>query len=477
MIKSNFRFFCVFIFLLFSMPIFAVNKVTFDSGEHVYIGNDAKVYYPVKVGDSYQYQTILGKQIDFRQWVLPGLKAPLSFGQIVAAPDLFADTQYTISDGKTFADRRMRFNRCFNDFVHSSHTTLDNVYAVMQEEVDMIKDAIANHIQPSEAYAEKGYYFVKKYFLADPDTAKYLLLGWDHFEKYARISYQAGHAEAIADAVQAHNAKDVDSQHQLLSLAYAKEAYSEHFLTDSFAAGHMRTPDKEIGEVMESNIPSQAVAAVIAILMHNEDNLYGVQLTNARGDHWTAYGDTKYLDSANAQNKKIIGEAVQMSINEITQAFKTGTEIKPENYSAMQLLPNLDQLDDYLHYVDSKNKSVPMFVWDAKSNDVLRRKNLNVLEPKTLPISSSLMIHHGGLKGWWGLTTLLELEIHYHPELAATINSKNVSELTQSNGKLTNDGMNLLVKLLSPPEKEIFCADPHTGKVFRDYLQCDSIWG
>ena len=57
----------------------------------------------------------------------------------------------------------------------------------------------------------------------------------DHFGRQARITYNAGHALALSIAAGGD-----------LPTAYAVNAFADHFLQDSFAAGHVRVPRLEL---------------------------------------------------------------------------------------------------------------------------------------------------------------------------------------------------------------------------------------
>jgi hypothetical protein len=65
----------------------------------------------------------------------------------------------------------------------------------------------------------------------------------DHFGAEARGSYNAGHALAI----------DLATQGQL-EKALAVNAFADHFLQDSFAAGHMRVPRKDIARIAQHTV-------------------------------------------------------------------------------------------------------------------------------------------------------------------------------------------------------------------------------
>lgn len=65
---------------------------------------------------------------------------------------------------------------------------------------------------------------------------------YDHFLPHAKNAYLAGHQLAIDKAREAGNYSedDKDEQKRLLHEAFSLEAFSCHFLTDSFASGHIR---------------------------------------------------------------------------------------------------------------------------------------------------------------------------------------------------------------------------------------------
>ena len=66
------------------------------------------------------------------------------------------------------------------------------------------------------------------------------LINWDHFGDDARTAYNTGHAAAIQVAKKGN-----------LKLAYAMNAFADHYLEDSFAAGHIRTPRRQLhGELV-----------------------------------------------------------------------------------------------------------------------------------------------------------------------------------------------------------------------------------
>ena len=65
---------------------------------------------------------------------------------------------------------------------------------------------------------------------------------YDHFLPHAKDAYLTGHQLAIEKAREAGNysGDDKDEEKKLLHEVFSLEAFSCHFLTDSFASGHIR---------------------------------------------------------------------------------------------------------------------------------------------------------------------------------------------------------------------------------------------
>jgi hypothetical protein len=68
-----------------------------------------------------------------------------------------------------------------------------------------------------------------------PSYLRIAQLNLDHFGADARTAYNAGHTCALRTAAAGN-----------LELAYAMNAFADHFLEDSFASGHMRTPRRAL---------------------------------------------------------------------------------------------------------------------------------------------------------------------------------------------------------------------------------------
>ena len=64
---------------------------------------------------------------------------------------------------------------------------------------------------------------------------------YDHFLPYAKDAYLTGHQLAIQKAREASEYPlDPELRKKVLHEAFSMEAFACHFLTDSFASGHIR---------------------------------------------------------------------------------------------------------------------------------------------------------------------------------------------------------------------------------------------
>jgi hypothetical protein len=197
-------------------------------------------------------------------------------------------------------------------------------------------------------------------------------MNWDHFGEWAILAYQAGHAVALGQAITAHNATDPAQAKALLTKAYAMNAFADHFLSDLFSAGHIREPRRQIYQTARVGV----TANLCAKGMHDEDCKYGLRVSNAMGDTWRAYGDKRYFDTVDLQNKALVDTAVQASATEIFNAFINGTQpVDPNTYIALRFAPKLSQAQDYEN--NPLGNFVPMFVLDGEA--VKCRNSLNDL--------------------------------------------------------------------------------------------------
>jgi len=280
----------------------------------------------------------------------------LTYGQINGLGGDFYGTYDPISDGKDLQEQIERFVRAYNTLADGGPRLPKEAFdilKVLQAEVDAVNEALKHHQDPSTVYPK----------LEDVDkTLEWLTIGrdskvpsywklaainWDHFGGDAHTAYRAGHTIAIQRAVKGD-----------LEGAYAMNAFADHFLEDSFSAGHLRTPRR----LLHGTLPA---ADYCAKLMHDEDNAIGLSVKNQAGHAWTAYGDKRALDKLNEDNKKICVDAVQVSADEVYRAYQSKSAPSPNNYLALTLVPTLESA-----------KSPTQALADLITPDNKRRKDL-----------------------------------------------------------------------------------------------------
>ncbi|KAJ4246063.1 hypothetical protein NW762_013808 [Fusarium torreyae] len=166
----------------------------------------------------------------------------------------------------------------------------------------------------------------------------------DHFGVEARSTYDAGHAVALELAARGE-----------LSTALALNGFADHFLQDSFAAGHIRVPRREIAEISKHHtyvIPGfSKIINASSNVMHNEDGELGLWLESPSGEKWKAFGDGRLpgkdtSSKATTTNLEQCRKAVQQSIAEVHDAFNNRKIIEPSDFDAWSHAPILDKVSD-----------------------------------------------------------------------------------------------------------------------------------
>lgn len=232
---------------------------------------------------------------------------------------------------------------------------------------------------------------------------RYLLLAqtnFDHFSQDAVIAYTAGHAVALGMAVAASQQAGNAAQNAALQVAYAANAFADHFLSDLFSSGHMRAPRKQLYR----GVTPSDLGSLLARAMHDEDSHFGLMVTPANGGApWRAYGDKRYFDSVDLTNLNLVDGAVQLSADEVWEAFSTGQTLQPANFAALGFIANLTTVQQFGANI-ATNFS-PMFAL-GNGGTVVRRTNLNDLNDQSW------------INDWFGFSTYALLK-SYQPNAPA----------------------------------------------------------
>nr|MDQ3013241.1 phospholipase [Acidobacteriota bacterium] len=251
------------------------------------------------------------------------------------------------------------FNNSFNALAHDSSApaTASRILSVMNTEAVALQQASTSGNQPSTAYADYdldcqyniatggGCTSYHGYSVPYPEGTYMELAAnnWDHFGPDAITAYTTGHGVAITQAVNAANLSDSASRLAGLQLAYAMDAFACHFLSDLFASGHMRTPRRQL---YDDATPSEA-GSMLSKYMHDEDNLFGLLVTNQENNKWKAFGDSRLFDTVDSNNLAYVSAAIYSSAHEVYLAFDSKRAPSSSSYIALELVANLSQFNNH----------------------------------------------------------------------------------------------------------------------------------
>ncbi|MGL6243598.1 phospholipase [Pseudomonas sp.] len=362
-------------------------QLKFEGGEHTAIGDSTLLRFTKDA------PAVPASQVQLH---LPNGLA-LTYGQIVAlGGDFYGIPDQPVSEGASAADRIQRFTDAFNSLavLPASNAEAKLILGVMQKEIAAVKQAIKDGKQPHEAYDSLGDTLSEEwnkitgggsFVSALFPLGRYLKLAAnnaDHFAEWALLAYIAGHAAALQQAVKAH----VSGDEKQLELAYAMNAFADHYLTDLFSAGHLRVPRKQLAAVVT---PSD-LGSLITRFMHDEDSKFGLNVRNGNGEQWRAYGDKRYFDAIDSANRVQVNQAVQASANEVFTTYLYGSVPPASDYGALKKSPDLQAV------LNPANNFSPLF--QVEGSKVLRRKDVNNLNDTAT------------VDDWWGWSTYLLLK-------------------------------------------------------------------
>ena len=178
--------------------------------------------------------------------------------------------------------------------------------------------------------------------------------------------------------------------HYLLAQFLFVIALTENSNIVYFYCEPYRTPRVELAKATALGKDGQ----LLCKYMHDEDNKYGLRVTNTRGNKWIAYGDGMLFDKKSKDNLKFVTEAVQKSVDQVNEAYKNPTKIL-ETAVVTDLIPFVDQ---------AEKNNYPLF--QVKDGQLHRRSDISDLQD------------HKTVTNWWGPTTLAKL-LAYKPQNSA----------------------------------------------------------
>lgn len=175
---------------------------------------------------------------------------------------------------------------------------------------------------------------------------------YNHFGWNNMLSYVDIHGQALDFALQSHRLAKTDPlrSQQLLNLALGYNAFADHYLTDSFASGHIRVPRLQIKSWADEKLPGFFGATrgdLLTMYLHDFESLNlrtrqeeGLKVQNSRGDLWKTRGDGNLFLLVAPDDPGILLPklAVAESLREVLRAWKEG-EVPAGIYAATQYVP------------------------------------------------------------------------------------------------------------------------------------------
>jgi hypothetical protein len=174
---------------------------------------------------------------------------------------------------------------------------------------------------PSEFLSHRGFWrfsHQKYYWLLALENSA-------HFNPTSTRSWAEYHQEAIAHML-AGAAADGLTTVEELELAMFESAFADHYLQDSFAAGHM-------------GFNRAASSAAAAKSFHDAWNARGRVVSDRAGHRWVTYGDGHLDTPANAEGRRHVLEAATLSVRGLLTVFVLGVRSPEDELAVWQLLP------------------------------------------------------------------------------------------------------------------------------------------
>lgn len=298
----------------------------FEGGEHLWLGNEGAK----RANESLGY-----KVASFGPFLRSVAKEALTYGEIVA----FSGDFYETPD-ELFMEKPSPLPWLYEG------NDLSDLRKLLEQEVDWIQ------LQPDDrpkAYPDTniGLWWNAKHFveLAKRNTPHY---GWHNAVMYARW-----HQTALELARRANAEGNGDQKSLLWRQAVYTNGFADHFLTDGFAAGHVRTPARQIREWGEQRNFDAKLSGALVKLIHDQDGHVqelhgqaahrdgkeGLRVRNARGDEWYTRCDGQmFLTGALEPAVMQAVHAVADSVRELLQVYN-GAPIPSGVFASAKRIP------------------------------------------------------------------------------------------------------------------------------------------
>ena len=147
-----------------------------------------------------------------------------------------------------------------------------------------------------------------------------------HFNPMSTQSWADYHDKAIDEALAGARADGGLETVRRFQLALQESAFADHFLQDSFAAGHM-------------GFNRTASSAAASKSFHDAWNDRGRVVSDRNGDRWVTFGDGWLNRSENEGGRRHVQDAATMSVRNVLRAFVFGERAPDEELALWRALP------------------------------------------------------------------------------------------------------------------------------------------
>jgi len=295
------------------------------SGEHKWVGDE---------GAERALQA-RGIPKEFGPFARKNAREELTYGEIVAfSGDFYESPEALFNEGPSLVPWLYQ------------ETNISELLEVFRKEVDWIEEvpSLRKSGYPDESLAL--WWYAKHY-------VRLCLHNTTHFGWHNALMYAQWHEKALELAKQYASATNPEERKLVYRRAIYTNAFADHFLTDCFVAGHVRTPAKQIRRWAEKKGLSTERGGALLKLIHDHDGHIetkhgqknhqkagGLRVTNSQGAEWLTRSDGQlFLDGVDKDAIEMVVSAVQDSVGELLDMFDGKKEPPTGVYEAALRIP------------------------------------------------------------------------------------------------------------------------------------------
>jgi hypothetical protein len=146
-----------------------------------------------------------------------------------------------------------------------------------------------------------------------------------HFNPMATREWASYHQQAVEEGLAGARAEGLAAVDRF-ELMLKESAFADHFLQDSFAAGHM-------------GFNRTATSAAAAKSFHDRWNARGRVVTDRAGSRWVTFGDERLENPENQEGRRHVMDAAALSVRNVLRAFVLGAREPDEELAVWRALP------------------------------------------------------------------------------------------------------------------------------------------